>query len=249
MQQVTVGGNLNFVAGNGNNLLSVLGSSVDGQLYYRAGTGNDRLLLRQSNFGIGIDMSSGTGSDYFEMFRSTFGVLPDGIGQISGRVRFVKVAGDGSFKLLQSTIHGDLLVSLNTGNDSVVVQNSQLDGLGNLYTYGPGADRDIVSITGSRFYSDLAVRTGGGNDYISLAGRDQFFGNVTLDAGTGNDVLLISNSTFYGSLIAILGAGDDYANITSNRFFGPTATLDGGTGRDRIFQSRNQGPAAFRNFP
>jgi hypothetical protein len=245
-------GNINFIAGDGNNLLSVLTTTVYGQLYYRAGTGNDRLLLRHSDFGIGIDMVSGSGNDYFEMFRSTFGVLPndpDGIGTVSGQVRFIKVAGDGSLKLLQSSVHGDLRVSLNSGNDSVVVQSSQIDGSTSLYTYGPRPDRDVVSITGSRFYSNVAVRTGAGNDFITVAGRNQFYGSLILDAGVGDDVLQVSNNSFYATVSVALGAGNDFANIFGNGFFGPTAIIDGGSGLDRISQTRNQGKSNFRNFP
>jgi hypothetical protein len=244
-----IGGNLNFVAGNGNNRLTVQSASVEGQLSFRAGSGNDRLILRQTDFGIGIDMVSGSGSDYFEMFRSTFGVLPDGIGQVSGRIRFVKVAGDGSFKLLQSRVHGDLQLSLNSGNDSVVVQSSQIDGSTYLYTYGPRADRDVVSIAGSRFYSNVAVRTGAGNDFITIAGRNQFYGSLILDAGAGDDVLQVSNNSFYATVSVALGAGNDVANIFGNGFFGPTAIIDGGSGLDRISQTRNQGKSNFRNFP
>jgi hypothetical protein len=248
-QPISIDGNLNFIAGNGNNLLSVLRANVDGQLNFRGGNGNDRILLRQSDFGIGLDIRSGAGADLLEMFRSTMGVAPDGIAQISGQLRFIKVSGDGTLKLLQSVVHGDLFTSLNAGNDSVVIQNSQIDGLANVYTYGPGADRDVVAISSSRFYSPLAVRTGGGNDTLSISGRNQFFGNVLIDANAGNDVVSFMGNSVYANLVITLGSGDDYANISNNGFFGTAAVIDGQTGRDRIFQTRNRGPVAFRNFP
>jgi len=248
-ERVKIDGNVNFIAGDGNNFLSALSADVDGQLNFRGGNGTDRILLRQSNFGIGLDIRGGAGADLVEMFRSTMGIAPDGIAQISGQLRFIKVSGEGTLKILQSVVHGDLFTSLNAGNDSVVIQNSQIDGLANVYTYGPGADRDVVAISSSRFYSPLTVRTGGGNDTLIISGRNQFFGNVLIDANAGNDVVSFMGNSVYANLVITLGSGDDYANISNNGFFGTRAVIDGQTGRDRIFQTRNRGPVAFRNFP
>ncbi|MCS7161084.1 MAG: hypothetical protein RMJ19_11485, partial [Gemmatales bacterium] len=249
VRPVVIAGSLNFVAGNGANLANILQSSIEGELHYRGGSGNDRVLLRQSTFGLGINITSGQGNDTLEMFRSTMGLDPGGLGQVSGFLRFLKTAGDGTLKILQSVIHGELFASLNSGNDSILIQSSQIDRAASLHTSGPGADRDTVSVSGSRFYSPLSIRTGAQSDSISLTGRNQFFGDVSIDASSGNDVVFVANNTFNMRLIIHLGAGDDYVNTSSNRFFGSTALIDGGPGRDRIFRQGNQGTSSLRNFP
>lgn len=120
------------------------------------------------------------------------------------------------------------------GNDVVSVLNSTFGappfGVGQfvsaIITGGVGgADRDTVTITGTRFFGGLALTTGDDADYVVIT-LSTFFGpgvvlpHTSIDLGNGNDILVFnSNQIDDVALMQLLGgAGFDigYAFFNTN---------------------------------
>ncbi len=126
-------------------------------------------------------------------------------------------------------------LTLNTagGNDTVSVLNSTFGtppfGVGQLISFintgsATGPDRDVVTITNTKFYGGVALTTGADADFVTIT-RSLAYGlsavdiHTIIDLGDGNDYLnMSSNQVDDLALLELIGgAGTDFVYAIGNR--------------------------------
>lgn len=114
----------------------------------------------------------------------------------------------GSFKFNFSNFN-DVLISMNSGDDSVVLVGGTAD-----------------------FDSNLVIDTGAGTDLVNLGGVT-VKGRLTVQMGDDKDKLDMLNSTIASALAIGMDAGEDLANLVGVTVKG-TLTVQMGTGTNKL---------------
>lgn len=109
-----------------------------------------------------------------------------------------------------------------------------------------GGHNDSVYLANVDTSGNLTVKTGVGDDTVTVTKHCSPHGAFTLDTGAGNDTVGLDSeahdhvSDYFGAVKVILGAGDDHLTIgnsgvdgNSGRYW-KTAVFDGGTGTNSI---------------
>lgn len=119
------------------------------------------------------------------------------------------------------------------GNDTVSILNSTFGdppfGIGELISFinvgaASGADRDVVTITNTKFYGGVELTTGADRDFVTVTGS-LAYGLSAVDVHTVID----------------LGDGDDYLNMSYNQVDDlALIELIGGAGTDFVFAYFNR---------
>jgi len=130
-------------------------------------------------------------------------------------------------------------VAINTGagtDDVKVISNidtTLITGTLDVQTFSSVGESDpdavVIGFVGAQ--RDLHVRTGGGNDSITMTNVGVSH-NLDFDAGAGADSASLDGVSAADALFAKMGEGDDTLN-TSN-LFSNNLTLDGGGGYDKL---------------
>ena len=136
-------------------------------------------------------------------------------------------------------------VKINTGAgpDSVVLASASgvtVDGSVDIQTYSSLSEKDVDTVYAERLqlFGDLHVRTGDGNDQITLKNMIAYRGVIDFDAGAGADSATLDHVTAIDSLMAHMGDGDD--TLYTNYLNVDKLTLDGGAGYDKFNQGLDQ---------
>ncbi len=103
-------------------------------------------------------------------------------------------------------------------------------------------ERDIVNVRRTKFTGAAILRTGGGDDRISLL-QSQALRTLRAETGSGNDEAIISNSTA-GNVFLRCGAGDDTAFFSGRLKLNGDVFADGGAGTD----TANEAPGTTYEF-
>lgn len=150
-----------------------------------------------------------------------------------------------------SNVWGDINVNLGDGNDYLAMGGTTAGGRARLNDdlfIAMGSGRDTVDIRGlrNRDADDyMVIDTGSGDDWVYLS-------NVTCNAGldvrtgSGNDRLTVGNSVV-GRMEADLGTGNDQADIRAS-WFASLSTVEGGSGFDTGLFRGNSSTLRVRSF-
>ena len=126
--------------------------------------------------------------------------------------------------------------------------NGLVDGDYAVHTVKTGAGDDVVSLQTVTSSTVAALAsTGAGDDVITV--ETSGAGTTTVDAGAGDDVVTI-NGRSEGKLTVNLGAGSDTFNVHSSVVINGTDVIDGGAGVDTLLLSLvgSANVGAFSNF-
>lgn len=161
-----------------------------------------------------------------------------------GAVSINTGVGNDSVTILNAMI-GDIgatpaNVSINTGAgaDSVrirsTVENTLITGSLDVQTFGSlsEADPDVVAFEKIGVQGDVHVRTGGGNDTISM--NNVGATRLDFDSGAGNDTATLVGVSAVDLLMARMGEGDD--TLSTENLFTKDLQLLGDGGFDRLIK-------------
>jgi hypothetical protein len=227
--------------------------------------GNDSVFLNFVKSGGNVDVTSGSGVD---------GLY--GVGLAVGNNMFVRESTSpyyaGNHDIVNiyggSRIGNQLNVKLNSGNDSLKVENTTArslwaeGGAGNDYTMvdkltasafiriDPGMGSDTTTVQNSSTGDYLSVtelagsRSASDRDGVGIV-NNQVKTYVRVEGNNGRETVTIDR-TAADRLYANLGAGDDWMNIkfTSLRAW----SIDGGSGYDTLYRYGNNKTFGSSNF-
>jgi len=127
-------------------------------------------------------------------------------------------------------VTGDVIIDLRGGDDQVVVG----DGVAvpRDLRVRTGLGNDTVTLADVTVGEDLTVETGLGNDTVSVADV-MVGGDSRVETGGGNDTVQITDSLFSRELRVILGDGDDALSL-GDSMVGGDFRVEGGAGVDEF---------------
>jgi hypothetical protein len=181
-------------------------TKVDGHVNVRTGGGDDLFFLGdpaylpgfvafRTNGSLVVDM--GAGSDRLEMHNARIG------------------------DAAAASLDKDLVIRMGAGADSATLFNVNVQEYIDLQLHAADeADADIVALDHVFAHNgDMSIRTGGGNDSISLANLTAYR-NLFVEAGAGDDHLdLFDYVLALGSANLSGGAGQDVLNFHNGNLF------------------------------
>jgi hypothetical protein len=128
---------------------------------------------------------------------------------------------------------GALIVNGGTGNDTVLMHNSNVGYL-SVTESSLSNQHDVISLSYMNVGSYAYVYTGSGNDTVSIdhIGVNQ---RLAIDTSDGADNVSLDHCVA-DALFARLGAGDDFLGITDYSSF-RSGTIDGGAGNNRLYKT------------
>lgn len=124
-------------------------------------------------------------------------------------------------------------VSVKLGNHSIAILN--MNGQ-NTYVKGGGA-AEFILVGG--YVGDLGISSGGGNDYVIVAGAE-VDGSSWINTGGGHDICTMLWSEFNGEVDVALGGGHDELVAAYNSFYDAgEICFNGGGGDDAAYIEYN----------
>lgn len=170
---------------------------------------------------------------------------------VSGLNHFGATGINGFSSRTFNNVRNDIAVDLGNGDDYLALGGTTAGGRARLNDdlfIAMGAGRDTVDIRGlmNRDVDDyMSIDTGSGDDWVYLS---TISCNAGLDVrtGSGNDRLTMGNSAA-GWMNADLGTGNDEADIRAS-WFANLSTVDGGSGFDTVLFRGNSSTLRHRGF-
>lgn len=182
--------------GDGENVLTLAGGSIEKMLAYRGGDGGDAVALATDTvIEGGVLVRLGDGDNILT------------VGGTVGRSLFVH-GGDGADTIVVeegATLERGMSARLGDGGNRVTIAGQ----VSREVSVRGGADDDTVDILATAIVErSLSVALGGGENSLSLAGTIE--GNVAYDGRDGNDTVTLEESAVVERSVDIrLGAGDN----------------------------------------
>lgn len=140
------------------------------------------------------------------------------------------------------------VIDMGAGEDTIELKgNSDTDRItfkgSDLYTDDAGYtanDIDHVTITNTTFMKSddgrlSSVRTGGGNDEVTVQKGTIFQDFSYIATGNGVDTITLESGAKFNQANVYADAGDDIIKVNGAEFQGPSAGIHGGDGNDEIF--------------
>lgn len=235
-----IGGNLTINAGDGADLVSLLGLNVE-KLTVRTGLGGDNVQLQAGSYVRDVSLFDlGAGSNGLNIINSRLhqtsnifgGVDADAVlirNGSAGKTMGVRL-GDGANTFTMSRHFGDVLsYSGGAGADIFTMDNTLLQ---NDLAVTTGNGADVVAITSSNV-EDLRVNTGLGADAVTFnVSRARLSAYIT--TGADADTVTMDSSVIEDEPLVIdTGAGGD-AVVVTNNVFKDSVTIRTGDGTDTI---------------
>jgi hypothetical protein len=147
----------------------------------------------------------------------------------------------------RTTTFNKAYIDMGSGQDYLCVWGTAINGPATLIT---GADWENESDTidmgkhpfnptfhSANFWSSLDIKTGGGDDFVTMRENVNVYGNLSIRTGDGNDQLRMDKVLAYKDFFADLGKGDDQMNAWGLTARGSVNINAGSGGLDRYFGS------------
>jgi hypothetical protein len=220
-----IGAGLRASLGEGTNSLVTQGAllQVVGGVAYTAGAGSDTLLFLNDSLIVSKAVSfnsagAGTNFLYFAGVTGSIGSVSY-LGGTGADVLYLgNVDGTTTTRL---TVNGALTGNFGSGQATVLLADSQVQGVVNLTMAGKSTESDSVTLYQSVFNSAVNINMGAGASDASF--RDVFVrGNFTLNTGAGDDNVELETvaddgeSYWFGLVKIMTGAGADTIAIGTN---------------------------------
>ncbi len=122
----------------------------------------------------------------------------------------------------RTTTFNKTYIDMGSGSDYLGLWGTAIFGQATLIT---GADWENESDTidagkhpfnpsfhSANFWSNLDIRTGGGDDYVTMRENTNVYGNLSVLTGSGNDQVRLDRVLAYRDFYADLGSGSDQMN-------------------------------------
>lgn len=245
-----IGAGLRVSLGEGINSLTTDGTllQVVGGVAYTGGAGSDSLIFLNDSLivskAVGFN-SAGAGTNFLY-----FAGVTGSIGSVSylgGTGADVLYLGNANgTTTTRLTVNGALTGNLGSGQSTVLLADSQIQGVVNLTMAGKATENDSVTFYQSVFNSAVNITMGAGESDASF--RDVFMrGNLTLNTGAGDDNVELETeaddgeSYWFGLVKIMTGAGADTIAIGTNPAVADAANnfyrnvlVDGGVDSDSL---------------
>ena len=148
----------------------------------------------------------------------------------------------------RTTAFNNVYVDMGSGMDYLGFWGTAVNGNAKLIT-GQDWENDSDTIEIGRhpfnsnfsmanFWSNLDIKTGGGDDSVAFRQNTNVYGNLSLQTGDGKDQVILERVLAYKDFFADLGAGDDQMNAGGLTARGKV-WIDAGTGYDFYLGSMN----------
>jgi hypothetical protein len=222
----SLGGNLTFLGGAGNDLLAVVGTIG------RTVTANLGSSLSTGLNAIGIDASATASRGAVGGAVSVVGgeqadsVLLRDIA-VNGVLSAVLGGGANSVDLINASVRAGMSVIGGGGVDSVEIDSSSV---ARVMTLLLGNGANALTVEDSDL-SNVVVTTGSGIDTLNFTNTDIHTG-MTINTGEGADVVSLNAVDIDGFFTAFLGGGNDRLTGVNSR--AKMAVLNGGLGSDQL---------------
>ena len=185
---------------------------VPGDLTVKGGSGVDFISVKNANIVGKLNIDGGSDANTVVVQSSIVG-KDASIKGLAG-VDTVTVGTEGKV-----TIKGRLIVDTGAGNDTITVN---------------GVDQDVVI---ARQYKDVAVKTGDGDDILTIT-NSTLLGKLNIDSGKGNDDVTVDPTSISKDVSISTGDGTDGVwlkdGTIGNSTLGAKLTVNTGNGNDRV---------------
>jgi hypothetical protein len=217
--------NLNMTGTASADTVTVCEGTVGRQLTIDSGSGNDSIGVHNADIGGAVVADLGSGTDTVSLTSTAIGSDFD-----------VTNTGTASVYLTDTSVAGNLSLSLGTGNDTVTLTGVAVSGGAAITTAG---GNDSITMTTSILKGSTSIDTGAGADTITVepntgdGGTTTFFGSVTM-SGTGNLTIALGSSpsdlaVFFGAANFTGGEAGSSLAKTDAQFNGGSPTIAGFT--------------------
>jgi hypothetical protein len=123
-------------------------------------------------------------------------------------------------------------IDLKHGNDTVEIKNLAFGKLDMNTGTGSGRDNDQITFQNVHTYGPTSIKTGTGNDVVTITNSNFHSHSTKIDLGDGDDSLNINRSTVGAPLTIDASNGNDRVSITQSHLYSVNVAL--GYGYDSL---------------
>jgi len=212
--------------GEGNDVVRTVYSAIDVRLDIATGLGDDRVVLEDFRGAGAFLVSTGEGNDSVFVRSCSSGpqMLAVNLGNGQNTATFVALAIAGPMTVTGGAgqdfietrivdIQGPLVIDAGDGNNKIRMRATSA--LSGRITTGQGVDQVAIDVSG-RYAEELRLRTGGGDDSVSILGIET--GAIDVDLGAGNDTVLLEGNRFHRRTRFDGGPGRDTVRSVAGEF-------------------------------